>query len=270
MAGMLDSVVHSPAGAAPPPPQPGLGTHRLGLSGSGLYHVLGRASWTSPWRGLRFVSAWDADFFVEIHPCAGSKAQLYDFGLVNSEYVKWRVSQQLYNPSFWPARSRRRARTRGRSRRPHAGPGSHRRAPPLSVRDRYPQRPYRLTRSDSRSPGDSLQKPARVALSGRPSGAVLLRSWPMLPPQPLSPGAVSSRVVPRGLRPASGGVRNPWPSRRGSSAPRGRRDAVPAVEALDPRFAVDRGRERLPAALELAHDPVPLGGEVNTGLSPVI
>src|ERR687895_231264 len=42
------------------------------------------------------------------------------------------------------------------------------------------------------------------------------------------------------------------------------------VEALDARLAVDRGRERLPAALELAHNLVPLGGEVNTGLPPVI
>src|SRR5215218_8722385 len=42
------------------------------------------------------------------------------------------------------------------------------------------------------------------------------------------------------------------------------------VEALDPRFAVDRSCERLPAALELAYDLMPLGGEVNSGLSPVI
>src|ERR671932_2620627 len=34
------------------------------------------------------------------------------------------------------------------------------------------------------------------------------------------------------------------------------------VEAFDPRLAVDRCRERLPAALELAHDPLPLGDEV--------
>src|SRR5918995_1473983 len=42
------------------------------------------------------------------------------------------------------------------------------------------------------------------------------------------------------------------------------------VKALDPRLAVDRGRERLPTTLELAHDPVPLGGEVNAGLRPII
>src|SRR5215216_2153542 len=43
-----------------------------------------------------------------------------------------------------------------------------------------------------------------------------------------------------------------------------------AVEALDPRLAVDRSRERLPAALELAHDPVPLRGEIHIALPPVI
>jgi len=36
---------------------------------------------TSPRRAL----PWDADFFVEIHPYAGSRAQLYDFGLVKSD-----------------------------------------------------------------------------------------------------------------------------------------------------------------------------------------
>src|SRR5215212_1392999 len=33
MAGMLESVVHSLAGASPPPPQPGFGTHRGGAFG---------------------------------------------------------------------------------------------------------------------------------------------------------------------------------------------------------------------------------------------
>ena len=56
MAGVLDSVVHSPAEASPLRCSRALGTHRSGLSGSGLYTVLGRAMWTSPWRGLRFVS----------------------------------------------------------------------------------------------------------------------------------------------------------------------------------------------------------------------
>src|SRR5215210_4910652 len=40
------------------------------------------------------------------------------------------------------------------------------------------------------------------------------------------------------------------------------------VEAFDPCLAVDRGRERLPAALELAHDPLPLGDEIYARLMP--